>query len=162
MLKPRRILGSQAPNPPPAQQKVWTNDDIDHLRDSGSGGVSVIGNSPAPAPDATPASKGASTPAKPATTPKLPKEKDPDWYRAQLAPLYKSLDLITDQIAAAQSAADGESRGDAGVSLNVRAPAGTAQQQIVQLQKEQTDVQAKIDALLDMARHNDIPPGDLR
>jgi hypothetical protein len=46
--------------------------------------------------------------------------------------------------------------------MNVRAPAGTPQEQVASLQAQQTDIQGKIDALLDQARHNDIEPGDLR
>ncbi len=151
---------TQTPNPPPApQKKVWTNDDVDQLRDQGAGGISVIGNTPA-APAATTDQK---TAAKPGTTAaKLPNEKDPEWYRKQLAPLYAALDRINDEMASAQSAIDGDSRGDSGVSMGARAPAGTPQEQVAALQKQAADTQAKIDALLDMARHNDIPPGDLR
>jgi hypothetical protein len=159
---PQTPTQTQTPNTAPAQKKVWTNDDMDELRDQGAGGISVIGSAPAAA--ATPAAatpqKGA---AKPAATPaKVPDEKNPDWYRKQLAPLYESLDRINDQIAAAQSAIDGDSRGDSGVSMGARAPAGTPAEQVAALQKEQQGVQDKIDALLDMARHNDIEPGELR
>jgi hypothetical protein len=152
---------TQTPNPPPAQKKVWTNDDIDQLRDQGAGGISVMG--PAAAPDATSTQNGtAAAPAKPAKGSALPKEKDPEWYRTQLAALYKELDHVSDELAAAQAAVDGDSRGEAGVSMNVRAPAGTPQEQVASLQAQQTEIQGKIDALLDQARHNDIEPGDLR
>jgi hypothetical protein len=157
---------TETSNAPPApQKKVWTNDDIDQIRNQGAGGISVMG--PA-APTGTAAtqrntSEPPNSAAKPgAKAPALPKEKDPAWYREQLAPLYTALDRINDQIAVAQSAVDGDSRGDSGVSMGVRAPAGTPQEQVVALQKELADVQAKIDALLDMARHNDIEPGALR
>ncbi|MGD0840972.1 MAG: hypothetical protein ABSA32_07440 [Candidatus Acidiferrales bacterium] len=151
---------SQAPAPAPAatQKKVWTNDDLDQLRDQG--GISVIGKSSAP--NAATPQNGPAQPAKPAVAPKLPKEKDPEWYKEQLAPLYTALDRINSEIAAAQSAVDGETRGDAGVSMGARAPAGTPQEQLVALQKQQQDIQTKIDNLLDQARHNDLPPGDLR
>jgi hypothetical protein len=151
---------TQTPNPQPGQKKVWTNDDIDELRDQGAGGISVMGPAAAPATPAT--AQKATAAAKPAAAPKIPDEKNPEWYRKQLAPLYDKLSQISDQIAAAQSAVDGDSRGDSGVSMGARAPAGTPQEQVAALQKEQADVQAKIDALLDMARHNDIEPGDLR
>jgi hypothetical protein len=150
---------TQTTNPPPAQKKVWTNDDVDELRDQGAGGISVMGNAPA-APATAQKATGAAKPA--AAAPKIPNEKDPEWYRKQLAPLYDKLSQISDQIAAAQSAVDGDSRGDSGVSMGARAPAGTPQEQVAALQKEQADVQSKIDALLDQARHNDIAPGDLR
>ncbi|MGB6198396.1 MAG: hypothetical protein WA871_05070 [Candidatus Acidiferrales bacterium] len=152
---------TQAPTPPPPQKKVWTNDDIEQIRNQGAGGISVMG------PDATSTQKSTATapaaPAKPgAKAPALPKEKDPEWYRQQLAPLYTALDRIHDEMTAAQSAVSGDSRGDSGVSMGARAPAGTPQEQVIALQKEEQDTQAKIDALLDMARRNDIPPGDLR
>jgi hypothetical protein len=149
---------SQTPAPAAPQKKVWTNDDMDQLRDQG--GISVIGKPNAPnaaAPRNAPAQ-----PAKPAAAPKLPKEKDPEWYKEQLAPLYTALDRINSEIAVAQSAVDGDTRGDAGVSMGARAPAGTPQEQLVALQKQQQDVQNKIDNLLDMARHNDLEPGALR
>jgi hypothetical protein len=154
-------LQTQTSNPPPApQQKVWTNDDIDQIRNQGAGGISVMGPA-APAPSATTTQKGTAA-AKPAAAPKVPNEKDPEWYRKQLTPLYEKLDQISQQMATAQAAVDGDSRGDSGVSMGARAPAGTPQEQVVALQKEQADVQAKIDALLDLARHNDIEPGALR
>jgi hypothetical protein len=151
---------SQAPAPAPSatQKKVWTNDDLDQLHDQG--GVSVIGKSSAPSAAAP--QSGPAQPARPAVAPKLPKEKDPEWYKEQLAPLYTALDRINSEIAAAQSAVDGETRGDAGVSMGARAPAGTPQEQLVALQKQQQDVQTKIDNLLDQARHNDLEPGALR
>ena len=113
---PQTPTQTQTPNTAPAQKKVWTNDDMDELRDQGAGGISVIGSAPAAA--ATPAAA------------KVPDEKNPDWYRKQLAPLYESLDRINDQIAAAQSAIDGDSRGDSGVSMGARAPAGTPAEQV--------------------------------
>jgi len=152
---------TQTSNPPPAQKKVWTNDDIDELRDQGAGGISTMGPAAA-APASTPAQKATAAAKPAAAAPKIPDEKNPEWYRKQLAPLYDKLSQISDQIAAAQAAVDGDSRGDSGVSMGARAPAGTPQEQVAALQKEQADVQAKIDALLDQARHNDIEPGDLR
>jgi hypothetical protein len=149
---------SPAPAPAATQKKVWTNDDLDQLHDQG--GVSVIGKPSAPSA-ATPQG-GSAQPAKPAVASKLPKEKDPEWYKEQLAPLYTALDRINSEIAAAQSAVDGDTRGDAGVSIGARAPAGTPQEQLVALQKAQQDTQTKIDNLLDQARHNDIEPGALR
>src|SRR5580658_5474468 len=101
---------TETSNPPPApQQKVWTNDDIDQIRNQGAGGISVMGPA-APAGTAQAQGSTSATPAagaKPAAKgPALPKEKDPEWYREQLAPLYTALDRISQQLATAQAAVD--------------------------------------------------------
>lgn len=155
--------GSQAA---PAQQqpksgespakKVWTNDDIGELREHD--GVSVVGGGSAPAPNGT-AANASATPGKKQP---LPKEKDPDWYKKQLAPLYARLDALHTAISNAESAVSGDTRGSATVSMDATGNAATPQQQLTQLQQEQQQVQAQIDNLEDLARHNGLEPGALR
>jgi len=146
------------PAPPAPAKKIWTNDDIDALREHG--GVSVVGGGPAPAPDGT-AVNGANTPGTPGRQP-LPKEKDPDWYKKQLAPLYAKLDALNTAVANAESAVSGDTRGSATVSMDAMGSAATPQQQLTQLQQLQQQVQDQIENLEDMARHNGIEPGALR
>jgi len=146
----------QQPKPAPPPKKVWTNDNIDELH--GHGGVSVVGNG---APAATPAN-GANTPGTSAGQQPLPKEKDPAWYRKQLAPLYTKLDQLSAALANAQSAVSGDTRGSATVSMDATGNAATPQQQVAALQQQQQQVQAQIDNLEDLARHNGIEPGALR
>jgi len=151
----------QQPKPAPPAKKVWTNDDIDALREHG--GVSVVGGGSAPAPaSGGPAANGANTPGAPANQPPLPKEKDPAWYRKNLVPLYAKLDALNGQIATAESAVSGDTSGSATVSMDAMGSAATPQQQLTQLQQQQQQVQDQIDNLEDMARHNGIEPGALR
>jgi hypothetical protein len=152
---------AQHPKPVPPAKKVWTNDDIDTLREHG--GVSIVGSAPAAVPaSGGPAANGANTPGAPANPPTLPKEKDPAWYRKQLAPLYAKLDELNTALANAESAVSGDTRGSAAVSMDATGNAATPQQQLVQLQQQQQQVQDQIDNLEDMARHNGIEPGALR
>ena len=92
----------------------------------------------------------------------MPKEKDPAWYKKQLAPLYAKLNELDTALANAESAVSGDTRGSATVSMDATGNAATPQQQVTQLQQAQQQVQTQIDNLEDMARHNGLEPGDLR
>ncbi len=152
----------QQPKPAPPAKKVWTNDDIDALREHGGSGVSVVGGG-APAASGAPAN-GANTPGRRANQPPppLPKEKDPAWYKKQLAPLYAKRDALDTEIANAEAAVTGDTRGSATVDMSSFGAAATPQDQLKQLQDQKQQVQNLIDALEDMARHNGIEPGSLR
>ncbi|MGO9639702.1 MAG: hypothetical protein ACLP1Y_00135 [Candidatus Acidiferrales bacterium] len=146
---------SQQPKPSQPPKKVWTNDDLVALREHG--GVSVVGNSGE--------ASGGTNVSAPGTTgnpPAVPKEKDPVWYKKQLAPLYAKLDSLDGQIATVQTALSGDTRGSNSVNMSTFGMLATPQDQLKQLQQQQQAVQNQIDALLDMARHNGIDPGDLR
>ncbi len=147
----------QQPKPAPPPKKVWTNDNIDELH----GGVSVVGGGSAPAPAGT-SGNGSNTTGTHTGQQPLPKEKDPDWYKKQLAPLYTKLDQLSAALANAQSAVSGDTRGSATVSMDATGNAATPQQQLAALQQQQQQVQAQIDNLEDLARHNGIEPGALR
>jgi len=92
----------------------------------------------------------------------LPNEKNPSWYKKQLDPLYAKLDAINAQIANAEAALSGDTRGSDSVSLNAYGMTATPGDQLKELQAQKQDVQDKIDALLDAARHNGVEPGELR
>src|SRR5271154_2184748 len=79
--------GQAAPIPNAKPAKVWTNDDMGTLRQRNS--ISVVGKNPPKNVSAT-----SKTPSKP-----LPPEKDPAWYRKQLAPLQADIDKLHPQIA---------------------------------------------------------------
>jgi hypothetical protein len=146
---------SQQPKPSQPPKKIWTNDDLDALREHG--GVSVVGNSGG--------ASGGTTASAPGTTgnpPAVSREKDPIWYKKQLAPLYAKLDVLNQAIANAQAAVSGDTRGSDSVNLGTMGIMATPQDQLKQLQQQQQAVQDQIDALLDMARHNGVAPGDLR
>ncbi len=149
----------QQPKPAPPAKKVWTNDDIDALREHGGSGVSVVGGSGPAAGGATANTPGTRANQSP---PHLPKEKDPVWYKKQLAPLYAKRDALDTAIANAEAAVSGDTRGSATVDMTNFGAAATPQEQLKQLQDQQQQVQNLIDALEDMARHNGIEPGSLR
>jgi hypothetical protein len=147
---------TQAPvsQPAPAQTpaatggkpaKVWTNDDINGLRTTGS--VSVVGN------DAGEKKTGASSQS-------TSYEKEPAWYRKQLAPLQADVEKLDIQIAKLQEFIKGGNVGEA-QPFNYHLP-GNPQDQLNQLEKKRQLDAAKIGDLVDRARHNGIEPGALR
>jgi len=150
--------GSSVPAPPPQAQaapipnakpaKVWTNDDIGTLRQRN--GISVVGKNPPQKVSAT-----SKTPSKP-----LPQEKDPAWYRKQLAPLQADIDKLDPQIAKLKTLLSGQTVND---QLNAnRRGTPAPKDQLKQLEaKRQADVD-KMEDLLDRAWHNEIEPGALR
>jgi hypothetical protein len=124
--------------------KVWTNDEVDTLRNKQ--GVSVVGNRTSQNVSAT--SKNYSL------------EKDPAWYRRQLEPLRAEIEKLDAHIAKTQAFLNGENVGEQ-ASLHQRM-VPSPQEQLKQMEaKRQTD-QAKVDDLLDRARHNGVEPGALR
>jgi hypothetical protein len=143
-------LSQTAPAQPPsataqAPARVWTNDDVDALRKNNA--ISVVGDN-----------KGAnnsSTSSKPNSY-----EKDPAWYRKQLVPLRADIEKLDAQIAKTKAFISGENVGDP-PHYPLGLP-GNPRDQIVQMEKKRQEDTKKIDDLLDRARHNEIPPGELR
>jgi len=145
--------------PPPAPQaqaapvanakpaKVWSNDEINTLHNNQ--GVSVVGNRTPQ--NASAKSKGDSM------------EKDPGWYRRQLATLRAEIEKLDGQIEQTKAFLSGEKVNDQPASYHAYySVPGNPQNQLKQMEaKRQTD-QSKIDDLLDRARHNGIEPGALR
>jgi hypothetical protein len=157
-------LAEQQTQPPPAQppapekekpenkkpKKVWTNDGLEGL--SGTSGVSVVGG--------TSAARGAE---KPATKPAgYAREKDPNWYRAELAPLRAELDRLDKEITQTREFINGGHTAEGKLKVNVFSVPMNPADHIAQLEKRKAEVQSKIDALEDLARRNDIPPGAFR
>jgi hypothetical protein len=130
------------PNVKPA--KVWTNDEIDALRNKHS--VSVVGTRPPQNVSAT--SKGYS------------QEKDPAWYRRQLAPLRAEIDKLNGQIPRMQAFLSGENVSDPASLHPKMVP--TPQEQLKQMEGKRQSDQQKMDDLFDRARHNGVEPGSLR
>ena len=134
---------------PPAtsgkQAKVWTNDDVGALRNNDN--VSVVGNS-AGAKKTSARSQSNSY------------EKDPAWYRTQLAPLQAEVGQLDSQIAKLQEFIKGGNVSES--QPYYHGPPGNPQNQLNQLEKKRQADAGKIDDLLDRARHNSIEPGALR
>ncbi len=136
--------------------KVWTNDDLAQLRAQGL--ISIVGQ------EATAPAAKSSAPAEPAFPVYASRLDDPTWYADQAAALQAELEkrqaaLQEQQEAIAQAA---NRITDPGVALN-RGDAGvTPAQGVANLQARVEEVQSQLDALSDLARQHDIPPGDLR
>jgi hypothetical protein len=126
--------------------KVWTNDEIGSLRNNP--GVSVVGNQ-RPQKVSEP-SRGYSL------------EKDPGWYRKQLQPLRADIDRLDGQIEKTKAFLNGEKVNDpTPIRAYVSVP-GNPQDQLKRLQDKRQADQAKIDDILDRARHSGVEPGALR
>jgi hypothetical protein len=125
--------------------KVWTNDDVDSLRNQN--GVSVVGNEAG--------TKKSSAPLQSTSY-----EKDPAWYRKQLAPFEANVEKFDAQIAKLQEFIKGANVSEP--QPYHHGPPANPQDQLNQLEKKRQADAAKIDELLDRARHNGIQPGALR
>jgi len=139
--------------PPPAQAaplanaksaKVWTNEEIDTLRNDH--GVSVVGNR-------TPQNVSATSKAK-------SQEKDPAWYRNQLQPLRAEIDKLDPQIARFKAFLSGENISDPSTMHRQLIP--SPKDQLKQMEAKRQADAAKIDDLLDRARHNGVEASALQ
>jgi hypothetical protein len=127
--------------------KVWTNEEIQTLPKDG--GISVVGKQTTQKPSAT-------------TSRSNSVEKDPTWYRRQIQPLREEIEKLDGQIEKTKAFLNGDKVNDpAPVRAYVSMP-GNAQDQLKQLEARRQADQAKLDDLLDRARHNGIEPGALR
>jgi len=149
------VSSTPAAQPQPAPianakpSKVWTNEDLGKL--SGDG-VSVVGKPASP--------NTSSTSAKPRG---YSMEKDPNWYRKQLQPLQAEIDQLNTQIEKTKAFLSGDHVNDtSGTVLAYYGFPGNPQDQLKKLEARRDKDVAKVDDLLDRARHNDIPPGALR
>lgn len=137
---PATTSPSQAP-----EKKVWTNDDVGDLRDHSA--ISTFGN-------ANP------KPAKPGDRPSATgKGKDAKWYRDQIDKLQAKIPPLDDKIHQLQAALNGETV-DATRQYGGARP-DDWRDQLERLQKQRDDIQTKISALEDEARHNGIPANAL-
>jgi hypothetical protein len=125
--------------------KVWTNDDVGALRNNDN--VSVVGNNAGA--KKTSASSQANF-----------YDKDPAWYRKQLAPLQAEVGKLDAQIAKLREFIKGANVSEP--QPYYHGPPGNPQDQLNQLEKKRQVDATKIDDLLDRARHNGIEPGALR
>ncbi len=141
---PSTTQDQTAPLPNAKPAKVWTNDEIKNLPSKDD--VSIVGNR-------TPQNASA-------TSKTTSQEKDPAWYRRQLAPLREEIEKLDSRIAKLQAFLNGENVGEQASLHPKMAP--TPQDQLKQLDAKRQADAAKLDDLLDRARHNGIEPGALR
>ena len=139
---------SPAQNPPATggkPAKVWTNDDVGALRNNDN--VSVVGNNAGPKKTSARSQSNSY-------------EKDPAWYRTQLATLQAEVGKLDSQIAKLQEFIKGGNVSES--QPYYHGPPGNPQDQLNRLEKKRQADAGKIDDLLDRARHNSIEPGALR
>jgi hypothetical protein len=147
-----------AQNPNPAQggktKKVWTDDDMDHLRSRGL--ISTFNQSPettapAPAPQSGPATFTTRT-------------EDPAWYAEQAAILQAELDKREAAFREAQTSLAQAAAGitQPGIAMDKGNVGVTPEAGIAILEAQAREVQTQLDELGDLARQNNIPPGVLR
>ena len=142
--KPR--AGTDSRNP-----VVWTNDDLEKLHSLGL--ISIVGRIDEEQ------QTSASAPAPYVET------QDPEWYAEQAAQLRDELERRRAQLHEYQKALEDarslkETTGGINVDdgdLGITPEAG-----IEFLQQRANETQTELDALEELARHNDIPPGKLR
>jgi hypothetical protein len=135
---------SQSSSPAAAPQtpakKVWTNDDIHSAKPT--------------SPDAS--AKPAGTANKPKPN---PKGKDASWYRGQISKLQAQIPPLDEKISQLQAALNGQ-------TVNSTRQYGGARpddwrDELSRYQKQRDDIDTKIAALEDQARHDGVPENDL-
>jgi len=131
---------SPAPARPAPAKKVWTNDDIRSAKST--------------SPDSN--AKPAGTANKPKPN---PKGKDASWYRAQISKLQSQIPPLDEKISQLQAALNGQTVN------SVRQYGGTKpddwRDELSRYQKQRDDIDTKIAALEDQARHDGVPESEL-
>jgi hypothetical protein len=141
---PAQASGQESPSPakaPPPSKKVWTNEDLEALHDH-----SVV--STFQSANQTPASPGAAS-----------KGKDARWYHDQIAKLEAQIPPLDEKIARLRAALAGDTVNETRHYGGVRPDDWRVQ--LAQLEKKRDDIEAKISALEDQARHEGVSPNAL-
>jgi hypothetical protein len=131
---------------------LWTNEGLEKLRPLGV--ISIVGQ-----PDTK---QGPTTTAMPAP---YDKTQDPEWYAERAAKLRDELERRQAQLTEYQQALkDARSLRETtgGINLDDGDIGITPEAGIEILQKHVGETQSELDALEELARHHDIPPGTLR
>jgi len=130
---------------------VWMNEDLEKLHDLGL--ISIVGRTN----DETPKSESLPQP--------YVKTQDPEWYAEQAAKLRDELERRRAQLGGYRRAIE-DARSlktmTGGINLDEGDIGVTPQAGIEILQQRVNETQTELDALEDLARRNDIPPGTLR
>jgi hypothetical protein len=142
----RPHAGTDSQNP-----VVWTNDDLARLHSLGL--ICIVGQTNEETP-------------KPASQPQAyVKTQDPEWYAGQAARLRDELERRRAQLGGYRQALEDTRslrKTTGGVSLDDGDVGITPEAGIEILQERVSETQTELDALEDLARRNDIPPGTLR
>ena len=131
---------SSSPAPAPSAKKVWTNENM---------------------PSAAPSSPDSNV--KPTSTVNKPKPnakgKDAGWYRTQISKLQAQIPPLDEKISQLQAALNGQT------VTSTRQYGGTKpddwRDELSRFQKQRDDIDTKIAALEDQARHDGVPENEL-
>jgi hypothetical protein len=145
------VLAANKPRAGMDNTMVWTNDDLDKLRPLGL--ISIVGR----VDEDTTA---------PAAMPKpYARTQDPDWYAVEAARLRDDLERRQAALREYQQALEDArslTKTTGGINFDAGDIGITPEAGIDVLQQRVSDTQRDFDALEDLARRNDIPPGTLR
>jgi cytoskeletal protein RodZ len=137
---PQSPSSSSSPAPAAPAKKVWTNDDMRSAKPT--------------SPDSNAKPTGTANKAKPNT-----KAKDAGWYRAQISKLQAEIPPLDEKISQLQAALNGQTVN------SVRQYGGTKpddwRDELSRYQKQRDDIDTKISALEDQARHDGVPESEL-
>jgi len=130
---------------------VWTNDDLERLHVPGL--ISIVGKMNEETPKSAP------------TPEPYVKTQDPEWYAKQAAKLRDELERRQNQLRDYRQAIDDVRNlrnTTRGINLDEGDIAITPEVGIEILERHVNEVQTELNALEDLARRHDIPPGILR
>jgi hypothetical protein len=130
---------------------VWTNDDLERLHVPGL--ISIVGRINEETPKSAP------------TPEPYVKTQDPEWYAKQAAKLRDELERRQNQLRDYRQAIDDVRNlrnTTRGINLDEGDIAITPEVGIEILERHVNEVQTELNALEDLARRHDIPPGTLR
>ena len=130
---------------------VWTNDDLERLHVPGL--ISIVGRMNEETPKSAP------------TPEPYVKTQDPEWYAKQAAKLRDELERRQNQLRDYRQAIDDVRNlrnTTRGINLDEGDIAITPEVGIEILERHVNEVQTELNALEDLARRHDIPPGTLR
>lgn len=138
--------------------KVWTNDDVDALREGRA--VNVVGTAAAPPAAAEEGGEGEEATGEEKPKPSPPKEDTPEYWQERLKPLRGELAQIDKQIQQLR-AGQGKAESNA-INMAAGNPGVQVEDTIRQLEKRRKEVQAQIETVQLEAKRRGIDPGYLR
>ncbi len=130
---------------------VWTNDDLEKLHSLGL--ISIVGRIDEERPTSAPAPGP------------YVRTEDPEWYAVQAAKLRDELERRQTKLCEYRQALDDARslrKTTGGINLDEGDIGITPEAGIEILRQRVSEAQTELDALEDLARRNDIPPGTLR
>ena len=155
-----RANAPAAPAPPKRPRpKVWTNDDVEALREGSS--LNVVGTAAAPPATAEEGAEGEEAAGEEKPKPQPPREDTPEYWQERLKPLRDELAQIEKQIQQLRAGQQGQNTSNA-ISLTASNPGVQVEDTIRQLEKRRTEVQQQIEAVQLEAKRKGIDPGYLR